>query len=148
MKLDFYDFRCKELTEPSTSRLCSVRKLETLSSGATPGSSLPNLDFDLSLEDVLNEEPNSGLIPKDILYRCRQIVESYISAIVQCSVGNSSQVFKKDERYIFAASKKGLYFLRSRSRSYKTFFLHQRIFPFFPGNLLTLFQNQPFCLFD
>jgi len=132
MKLDFYDFRCKELTEPSTSRLCSVRKLETLSSGATPGSSLPNLDFDLSLEDVLNEEPNSGLIPKDILYRCRQIVESYISAIVQCSVGNSSQVFKKDERYIFAASKKGCIFYGPEAGPIKLFFFINEFSHFFP----------------
>ena len=79
--------------QPSTSGLSSQRKVGASSLfrfGAT--SELPNHDSDLALD----EELNSGLIPRDVLDKSRKIVESYKSAIFQCFGGESSQVFVRE----------------------------------------------------
>ena len=95
--MDFFYSRSEESDQPiqpSTSGLSSQRKVGASSLfrfGAT--SELPNHDSDLALEDVLDEELNSGLIPRDVLDKSRKIVESYKSAIFQCFGGESSQVF-------------------------------------------------------
>ncbi len=86
--------RTEEFLQPFTSRLNLERTVENENSSSVVTSSLPlpNLDYYLSFEDVLNDELGSALNPKDISDKSRKIVQSYKSAIFLCFGGKLNQV--------------------------------------------------------